>query len=115
MNILKLAIKSVVSYYLAVRIFKPDVLLDTIVTFALLYGLVTYYIEYFPYYVSSDYIEDYIDGIFVLLLLPLIGVGIGYYILLAVLPDKLGQFIYSAAILIYSFRCLIRDIVGSGN
>ena len=77
MNILKLAIKSVVSFYLAVRIFKPDVLLDTIVTFALLYGLVTYYIEYFPYYVSSDYIEDYIYGIFVLLLLPLIGVGIG--------------------------------------
>lgn len=112
MSILKLIIKSVIAYYLTVFIFKPDTMAYTVVMFALMYGLATCYIWYFTYYVVGTDLLDYgLFKLFCVLVSPPFAIGIGYYILDAILPGRSGQYFFSVIILISSFRCLIHDIV----
>ncbi len=112
MSILKLIIKSTIAGCLVAFAFDPDGITDTVIVFALVYGLVTYYIWYFT---SSDMdsvtIGDGILGILFTLAAPLLVIGISYYVLAAIFPGMIGQYIFSGIIVLGSFGCLISDII----
>ncbi|MDE7432336.1 MAG: hypothetical protein K2N34_10555 [Lachnospiraceae bacterium] len=112
MSVVKLIIKSAIAGCLIAFAFKPNGIMDTIMVFSLIYGLVTYYIWYFT---SGDMdsvtIGDGILGILLTLAMPLLSIGIGYYALDALLPGGTGQYIFSGLVVLGCFGCLISDIV----
>lgn len=110
MSILKLIIKSTIAGCLVAFAFDPDGITDTVIVFALVYGLVTYYIWYFTSG-DMDLIGNGIWGILLALVAPLLGISMSYYALDALLPGRTGQYIFGGIVVFGSFGCLISDII----
>lgn len=120
MKLIGIIIKFILAALASALILHNVSILYRIVVFALLYGLITYYIYYFKNSEGEGFSIWIGDGSLLMNLLeigikifaPILSILVMYWILSAIFGETAGTNIAGVIILVASFGCLITDIVG---